>query len=113
MYEIDGTKWSGTYPITDRIREGEKTTDPAFTGTYVGAPLSEGLHIIKVCGFKSLEDLTSAQPREKATTFIWRVDITAPVKGDIILTGQPDNITGDISATITVSGFDIAGYKYK
>jgi hypothetical protein len=76
MYQIDGRKWSGTYPISERIREGEKSGDGAFSGRYISEPLEEGIHIIKVCGFKSLEDLTGAQPREHATTHMWRVDIT-------------------------------------
>jgi hypothetical protein len=89
-YKLDTGEWSSEIDVSDKILQ---------TG------LSEGNHTIYAIGKDSLGNW---QPDNRATSYTWEIDTTAPIAR---LTNLPANITASNAIDITVN--DVTAYKYK
>ena len=70
------------------------------------ADLADGPHTVSVLGIDAAGNI---QPQATPTTVAWVVDTTAPVA---VITGTPGTPTSSKDATLTVSGTEVAAYRF-
>jgi len=90
-YRVNGAKWSAETPVTTHI---------TLTG------LVDGPVVLEVIG---VDATGNWQPEAEATTGQWTVDTTAPTA----VLDAPTGAVNSTSATVTVSGADVATYVWR
>ncbi|MDP3770926.1 MAG: Ig-like domain-containing protein, partial [bacterium] len=88
-YQLDGGEAQGPFSVDETI---------ALTD------LVEGPHTIAVTGIDALDNT-----QEEPTTYNWVIDTSAAAP---TISGAPDELTNQTSATLTIGGDDVVAYRF-
>ncbi|MDO8424936.1 MAG: S8 family serine peptidase [bacterium] len=88
-YQLDGGEVQGPFSADETIAL---------------ADLAEGPHTISVAGIDALENV-----QEEPTTYNWVIDTSAAAP---TISGAPDALTNQTSATLTIGGEDVVAYRF-
>ncbi|MDO8621942.1 MAG: S8 family serine peptidase, partial [bacterium] len=88
-YQLDGGEAQGPFSVDETI---------ALTD------LVEGPHTITVTGIDALDNA-----QEEPTTYNWVIDTSAAAP---TISGAPDELTNQTSATLTIGGDDVVAYRF-